>query len=139
MQEPENKSAQLFMDSNQGCPCSGSVLNPNFPIGCGFPFPDRRGAFQFRNGPFAGFESLLAVFATGNDEANVFTDVNVSDTVNDAHVDESKIRDAFLPDFRQLFLSHLRVMLKVQAGNVLTLTHLPARAQKNGYAADVAG
>jgi hypothetical protein len=61
------------------------------------------------------------VFSAGDDQYNVFTDCDVPDTVNDAHVDPAEIRDSRLADFTEFFLRQLRVMLKVEFGNTLAL------------------
>ena len=74
---------------------SGSRLNPDFPFGRGFTFPDGRGAFEFCDSPFAGLESFLAMLPAGDDQYDVFADFYVADAVNDAHIDETIIRDGF--------------------------------------------
>ena len=56
-----------------------SVLNPDFPFGSGFTLPDGSGAFEFCNGPLASLEGFSAMFPDGNDQHNIFTDVDGTD------------------------------------------------------------
>lgn len=94
-------------------PVLGSVLDPDFAGGGGFAFPDGCGAFEFSDGPLAGFEGFSPVLTNRDDQNNIFTDVYGADPVNDAHVDDSVILDGLRPNFFQLFFRHLRVMLEV--------------------------
>ena len=82
---------------------SGRRLDPDFAFGRGFPFPDGRGAFEFCDCPFAGFERFLAVFPAGDDQYDVFTDFDVADAVNDAHVDQAVILEWLVRGFRRAF------------------------------------
>ena len=116
----------------------GCRLDPDFAFCRGFPFPDGRGAFELCDCPFACFESFLAVLSAGDYQYDVFTNFDVADAMNDAHVDKPEILDSFFSDFAEFLFRHLWVMLKVEFGNALAFVQLPTCAEENSDATDIA-
>src|SRR5690349_25132283 len=64
--------------------CAFLWQNPFFAVGVDFFLPDRNGAFEFANGPFAGLERRLPVWGADADHDARFADLEFAGAVADA-------------------------------------------------------
>src|SRR2546430_2140774 len=62
------------------------AFNPNLAVGENFFLPNRNGAFQFANGPLAGFKGSTSVRSADGDNDAGFADLQAAGAMNDADV-----------------------------------------------------
>ena len=61
-------------------------MDPRFAVFVDFFFPDRNGAFEFADGPLAGFEGCFAVWGAHGDYDACFADLEAAGAMDDTDV-----------------------------------------------------
>ncbi len=80
--------------------------DPFFAVFEHFFFPDRHRAFEFSDGPFAGFEGGFAVWGAGGDHDAGFADLQAAGAMHDAEVSDLKMLVSFSAEALHLSQRH---------------------------------